>query len=291
MNEFIRPSLLSRVLLPAAKRLPRGSWPLTRWLAQRDPALTDYPVPLRSWPERIFRVDLREPAFQMFFRQGCIPHQMGEERILLSLIRPGDVVYDVGANVGYLTVLFCRAVGSSGHVHAFEPSPRAAELLRRSLLDSDPVTVHAVALGEVPGEVTFYEAEALNLSSISPPEGGRWQTRSHSVPITTLDRQLTDENVPSLIKIDVEGHEAQVLKGASELISRHTPLIFFEGLDGSATGDSIEAIRAAASDEYRFMRSARDGSLVGVDSSLGTNNFLAISRRHEDRVRVLPQTS
>ena len=120
--------LLSRIALALARRLPRGYWRVTRFAARRDPALWDLPLPLRHLPNKMILADLREPVFTAFLRHGCFPHQEGEDLVSTRLLRPGDVVFDVGANIGYPTILFANLVGPTGGIIALEPSARAYRL-------------------------------------------------------------------------------------------------------------------------------------------------------------------
>jgi FkbM family methyltransferase len=141
---------------------------------------------------------------------------------LLSSVRPGDVVADVGANVGLYAVTLARRVGATGRLIAYEPDAGNAELLRRNLALNDVgdvVEVRAVAVGAERGEMPFLSDRQ---QSRFDPDG------SSRVSVVALDDEL--ERV-ALLKIDVEGFECAVLDGARSLLadeSRRPRRIFVE---------------------------------------------------------------
>ena len=134
-------------------------------------------------------------------------------------VHSGDVVFDGGANLGAYTMLFAQWVGSSGRVFAFEPAPQPHDGLTR-LLDvnglSARVTVIKAAVSATEGSASFFAA-GLNGSSRLVGPGG---AHTSQVPTVTIDAVCRRENVlPRLIKIDAEGAELDVLRGARETIA------------------------------------------------------------------------
>lgn len=144
-------------------------------------------------------------------------------------LRAGMTVLDVGANVGELTVLFSRLAGDTGVVHAFEPT-RAADRLESACaaLGRPNVVVNRVAVGAAAGRATLhvYDEEHLSWSSfverpladygleVLPPE-------AIEVDVVTLDEYCAAATIEQvdLLKIDVEGAEVDVLRGARELLA------------------------------------------------------------------------
>src|SRR5690606_12492336 len=106
---------------------------LVRFAARRDPALWDVPLPLKYVPGSHIRADLRETVFTPFLRYGCFPHQTGEDELCMALLQPGERVFDVGANIGYPTILLAEMIGETGLLLALEPSRRAFGFLSRTL--------------------------------------------------------------------------------------------------------------------------------------------------------------
>jgi FkbM family methyltransferase len=134
-------------------------------------------------------------------------------------IRPGDVVFDVGANVGAYTLLFATWVGPSGRVFAFEPAAAPREGLERLVAANDlssRVTTIPSAVSAAEGSLTFLaDASAGETRLVSHAGPG-----TVSVPVTTIDAVCQREGVvPRLIKIDVEGAELDVLRGARRTIA------------------------------------------------------------------------
>jgi FkbM family methyltransferase len=138
-----------------------------------------------------------------------------------AAVTPGMVALDIGANVGAYTVLLAQWVGKSGRVYAFEPAgPAFHGLVRHVALNvqDDVVRPLAVAVSDHEGNGTLIVAATAGESRLA---GVRDQSSAVTVPVTTIDRFCTREDIqPSFIKIDVEGEELAVLRGARETIRR-----------------------------------------------------------------------
>jgi FkbM family methyltransferase len=152
-----------------------------------------------------------------------------------SLLHPGDVAVDVGAHMGRHLIPMARCVAPTGRILAFEPLPVCRESLAAAFdqawADLRPlVTMHGCALGDGSGRTEFVVArEAIAYSGL--------QKRTYDVP-TTVERipievRRLDEfalDLPSLayIKIDAEGGELHILRGAAETLARFRPVVTFE---------------------------------------------------------------
>lgn len=158
---------------------------------------------------------------------------------LSKLIHPGTVVFDVGANMGYYTLLFAQLVGQSGHVYAFEPVPATAGRLNDNLKSNyilkDRVTVFAIALSDKDSIVEINVASNINTGAShvvtlsKADDQGRIQARVIDVIPATCrrcDSIWKDIGKPEicLIKIDVEGHEFFTLKGMEEILTNNKTL-------------------------------------------------------------------
>jgi FkbM family methyltransferase len=150
----------------------------------------------------------------------------GEQRVLehlLSFLGPGDVVYDVGANVGLYAVLLAKRVGDRGLVIAFEPSSHTyAHLLDNIKLNRlTNVRCFRKALGERSGHAKLYSGEVIGGASlVHIPEG---KGRGEVVDIVEGDQWVEGENLPlpRAVKIDVEGYECAVIEGLRRTVARH----------------------------------------------------------------------
>jgi FkbM family methyltransferase len=147
------------------------------------------------------------------------------------LVEPGDTCVDVGANVGVHTVRLARLAGRGGRVIAFEPDPEVVQRTRRNVSLNDLANVRVInaAVGERTGEMRLFRPgpSDTNRARASLTHHRYLTGATATVPVTTLDDVLAGAPV-ALIKIDVEGHEDAVLRGAADTVSRHAPSIVFE---------------------------------------------------------------
>jgi len=151
------------------------------------------------------------------------------EEAFLAEIEPGDVVYDVGANIGWFSLLAARKVGPQGAVFAFEPSLGNAFYLRMNVATNGFANVFTVpgAAGTGDGWARFSEESSLE---------GRLSADGESlVPLVSLDGwpAAVESGPPALLKIDVEGAEVDVLRGMENLLRTAKPVLIIE-LHGTA---------------------------------------------------------
>jgi FkbM family methyltransferase len=143
---------------------------------------------------------------------------------LMAEIRVGDIIADVGAFIGVYTVALARRVGNTGKVIAFEPDVKSCSLLRRHIAlnnVSSNVEVVDVAIGDADGTLRFHAAEtgAESESRVIPPDTFIAGKESVEVQSKTLDNFFDNKQV-DIIKIDVEGYEEKVLRGAQNILKR-----------------------------------------------------------------------
>ena len=156
---------------------------------------------------------------------GCwLGSYENEKRELFErTITKGGIVYDVGANVGFYTLLAAVLTGPSGEVVSFEPLPRNLELLRRHLSLNrilNAIVIEA-AVTETTGTTRFRATGDPSMTAVS-------KNGELTVKTVALDRLIAAKQLrpPSDIKIDVEGAEARVLAGAEHLLRTYHPRIF-----------------------------------------------------------------
>ena len=185
---------------------------------------------------------------------GCNDGKIRE--LIRRIVRPGDTVLDVGASYGGFSLLAARLVGPSGHVHAFEPQRRQADMLTRSAEANGfrQLTIHPVALSDREGEATMYLFEPdSGFTSFSRPEPGHRRTEI-SVQVMRGDNCLDKLNIDSirLLKIDTEKHEDAVLRGAASFLNEKPPAyIIFEHYDPLAPFWEAPVIRQLLEMGYR----------------------------------------
>lgn len=149
---------------------------------------------------------------------------------LVATLRPGQVFYDVGSNIGFMTLLAAKLVGPHGQVVAFEPGPKTAKQLAaqikanglRNVLVQEAAVSNQVGMSRF--ETNTYSVTA-HLTAGPSPSGTQ---SGQVVRTTTLDHFITTHPVPHVLKIDVEGAEIAVIRGARRLLSDHRPILIVE---------------------------------------------------------------
>jgi len=161
---------------------------------------------------------------------------------LKAHLRAGDVFYDIGANVGFLSLVGARLVGSEGRVEAFEPVPENLAVLRQNVVMNDlenRVTVHALAVSRTSGRCMLNLAGYSGGSSLAeegtpPPDlKGSLEVDTISVDELIFRRGLP---APRLVKIDVEGAEQSVMEGMTKTLDRLKPVLLYEIDDETLSG-------------------------------------------------------
>jgi FkbM family methyltransferase len=171
--------------------------------------------------------------------------------LLKSSIGVGMTVVEAGAHIGYVTLQLARAVGSSGHVFAFEANPRAVPLIERNLTANgldEQVTVVPVALADVAGRHAFFLSGGGDTSSLHDPGGA---SERIEVTVTALDDWLDPTVRVDVVKLDIEGGEVAALRGMRETLARAGPgLVVFAECNpsmlersGSSTNELVEILR------------------------------------------------
>jgi FkbM family methyltransferase len=151
---------------------------------------------------------------------------------LASMLKTGHVFYDIGANVGFYTVLGAKQVGPTGHVYAFEPILTNVVSIHRNvdLSRFTAVTVLPRAVGDHCGPVTLTTSREpfwARLSTLPPPPHLTGKVAAHMITIDDVV-ETNEAAPPNVIKIDVEGAEAQVLTGMAKTLCLHRPSIVCE---------------------------------------------------------------
>lgn len=188
------------------------------------------------------RVDGSSQTGRILYATGI--YETATTTVIKRLLRPGDTMIDVGANIGYFSIAGALAVGARGRVVAFEPVARVRQQLQANLALNGltNVEIHEEALGAETGRVTMCTGpeDDTGLASLRPlASPGR----------TAVDQvrfdDLWDEARPvHLIKMDIEGAELAALTGMTQCLSRHAPHLVIEVTDSylRGLGASAEAL-------------------------------------------------
>jgi FkbM family methyltransferase len=176
------------------------------------------------------------------------------QQALVDMLAPGDVYYDLGANVGFFTLLAARLVGPTGAVVAFEPDPHNARTLRANVARNGlgHVTVVEQGVADTSGTLRFNVQDSTMSRLAEEGEDGI------EVPVTTLDDFLAGGAVrrPTLVKLDIEGAEVGALRGATQLLADDAPEIICEV---HGTEAEVREILAAAGYSLRLLEAAGEG--------------------------------
>ena len=188
---------------------------------------------------------------------------------LAELVRPGSVVWDVGAHIGFFTLLLSKCVGEDGRVVAFEPDPAAVEALRAAVARNGVgnVEVRAVAVWSRPGWIPFERHSESPLGW----HGGVGE-RGKPVWATTLDEEAARGPLPALLKIDVEGAEEQVLAAGRRLLKESQPTLVCEVHLVRRGGEHLlprvrELLQDAGYDVHELRRGTSSVHLVATAAS------------------------
>ena len=173
-----------------------------------------------------------------------------------EFVETGSVVWDVGANVGLLSIAAAQRAGVSGKVMAVEADIWLAALLRKSAAmqppTSAPIQVIPAAVFDSPTIASFNVAKRGRASNFLTVTGGSTQTggvrETVSVLTITLDWLLEQGAAPSVLKIDVEGAECNVLRGAERVLAEARPVVLIEVWDDSRT----EATEMLLQNDYKL---------------------------------------
>ena len=163
----------------------------------------------------------RNDHLSEFIRSVERPYEFSLLRMSRTLLSPGDIVVDVGASIGNHTLYWSEVADAT--VVAFEPYPPALKILRHNVelnAAGARVQIHPLAVGSSAGCATMELPESSNIGSARavPASAGE-------VTVTTLDGEVDTSKLVRLLKIDVEGSELSVLKGATRLLVQRPALI------------------------------------------------------------------
>lgn len=218
--------------------------------------------------------------------------------IARRIVRPGDHVLDIGANIGVVTMQLARLVGDRGVVHSFEPNPAANGLLAQSIERNgfQYVRLHRFALGEQEGTLQLsFPSGNLGMATLNADT--RTDGWNHvEVPVKLLAEvaEEFDFGHVRFIKIDVEGFELGVFRGAGRWFASDPPdAIVFETIMSSANGEESPVVSLLSDHGYRLFslpKALFSVRLVpyrpGVDAA-ASHDMLAVREGCADEIRSL----
>lgn len=153
-----------------------------------------------------------------------------DTKIIREEIHEGDIVIDVGANIGYYTLIFAQLVGSSGKVFAFEPEPKNFEILKKNIEINNyqNIVAEQKIVSDKSGIVKLFIAEhGIVGHRINQQKSSQKFIEVESIILDNYIKKLNLDNKINFIKIDVEGSEPKVLEGAKEIMQKSNQLKIF----------------------------------------------------------------
>ncbi len=200
--------------------------------------------------------------------------------MLIDVLRPGMIVYDVGSHFGYFSMLASELVGPQGRVFAFEPTADTFNILQENAARRQNITCNNVAAFRESGEITFWD-QGLDDSSLNFIVGDDHEVnvkasrgRVIKVPAVKLDEFAQQHVDPDFVKIDAEGAEGPILEGMTQIIRRKHPGISLEMGDQvcERTGnkpcrENIEFLQDHGYEafDYRSCQAARHETMSSYD--------------------------
>jgi FkbM family methyltransferase len=174
-------------------------------------------------------------------------------------ISAGDVVFDLGAHAGQYAILMSALTGPTGEVVAFEPDPYARSLFKKNIALNPtikPPRIEAAAVSDMPGEHEFFSAGGNANSSLVRSGLNVAAAEAFTVPVVTLDDYVGASGLsPKWIKIDTEGAEIRILKGAKEVLAGEAGiLVELHPYAWEEFGDTYEELKRIVSASGRRMR-------------------------------------
>lgn len=208
-------------------------------------------------------------------------YEPGQTQIVKNNVKKGDIVIDVGANIGYYTLLFAQLVGPQGRVYAFEPDPSNFDLLKKSidLNGYQNVTLIQKAVSNKSGKIKLYLGDENRAINRIYDAGMNDARQSVEVDIVNLDNYFQDYTGKiDFIKIDVEGSESGVLEGMPLILQKSKKLKIMSEFDpflmkkfGSESHEYIQLLLNSGFKVYDIL--GKKGKMIPINSSESFRNI------------------
>jgi FkbM family methyltransferase len=218
------------------------------------------PEMIAHFPDgRTFRMAPRDAMSGRIYLEG--EYEARNTALVRALLRPSDLAVDIGANHGWFSLAMATSVKPCGHVLAFEPVPPILKDLRRNLALNPqlPIVVHPCGLGARRGELELHLFAGLPHGHASASTLGRSDYTPYRVRVVPLDEALAGAE-PALVKLDAEGAELDILRGAEGLLASTPPIWLME-----VNWETSQAFGYQPPDLLQFIAERADYKFLTVD--------------------------
>lgn len=171
------------------------------------------PIKIGEWLYR-YAYAVYKPMYFQYKKQ----REKTEIALIKKIITPGDIIVDIGANIGFYTQLFSALTGKDGRVFAFEPDRSNFEKLKKNTKHLSNVVLENKAVSAQSGKITLYHS-TLNVDHRTYPSDGL--SKSHDVECVALDDYFSRSPTIHLIKIDIQGYEPIAFKGMLHIVQQN----------------------------------------------------------------------
>lgn len=276
-------SLLTKFLAIYNKSGIRGSYRLTDFLSQRLESLQRVPISTESGT---LYADLRISSARSIL--ACPKSQSGEDLVMRNFVSAKDFVYDIGAHLGFYTLLLSQIVGENGRVFAFEPNLELLPSLKSTIAAHANIELFTIALSDQDGQIDLFVPEDASMASLSDWTNGiagdvhRVSCEMHRVDDLVAKGKIEP---PTFIKCDVEGAELSVFKGAVKNLDRvDAPVILFEvnKIAAQSFGTDVQSyfsfLQSLEKPAYTFFEVTAAGIKVLESQEIKYANVVAVPR-------------
>ena len=259
----------------------RGRWRLMRWLGRQDISFKKLGDPLIIKTREGFKIFVCPSEFigRHIFIDGSYEHDC--VNIFKYRLREGDVVLDIGANIGFFSLLAAKCVGTSGAVYSYEASSSCINILKKniSINGYSNISSNQFAITDACENIEFHVSNENNTGLSSIRDIGENKVSTVNVPCINIDSLLDTLPKVRLVKIDIEGAEYKALSGMEKLIKRDRPDIIMEVSDSflKQMGSSAnEVLFLLKTHKYRLFNISDNSSPSDAATAIDQYNIWAI---------------
>lgn len=164
------------------------------------------------------------PIYNITYQKFKLKNDAVEINLLQSIIKPGNIVLDIGANIGFYAKLISKMVGKSGRVHCFEPDKKNFNYLINNTKHISNVTSYNLAVSNSNEDIKIYTSKLLNVDHRTYPVNN--YDKVEVIKATTIDELISKGNIQTVdvIKIDIQGFEIAAFEGMKKLLTANSTI-------------------------------------------------------------------